>query len=193
MLAGMMRASLVGALLLAAASAAAQGPAQVRGLMQATAYAPLPDGAPLALRPPDGSQPSRDMALVLGEALARLGRGSDPGAPHQLSFRIGDVPGVAVPRPPDIELRGALGSSGHDDAEVVLRLQMLDRARPRPSSRARLLIIEVSDRAGAPLWRARVEASGAEDDVRLVEALAPLILARLGEPAYDLQLMGPPG
>src|SRR5690606_38205697 len=180
---------LICALMLAGPAAAQEAP-RARGTLQATAYAPLPDG-PMAIRPPDGSQESADVALILSEALAGLGRASDPGAPLLLSFRIGDLPGVVTPRAPDIELRGSLGAEGNEDAEVLLRMQMLER-RPRPGpTRTRLIVIEVSDRAGKPVWEARLEASGAANDAALVEALARPLLSRLGQDAYGVQLVEP--
>ena len=65
MLARMMRPGLFCALLFLAAPAQAQESAPIRAVMQATAYAALPAGAALAVRPPDSSQESADMALLL--------------------------------------------------------------------------------------------------------------------------------
>ena len=173
---------------LLAAPAAAQDEIRARGLMQATVFDALPHRAPIAVRPPDASPPSADIAAAFAGALAKLGRPTDPGAAHQLTFRIGDAPGLEVARPPDVELRGSLGAEGDDDAEVVLRMQMLDRPPPPRRTVTRRFVVEVSGRAGKPYWEARVDASGADDDVALAEALIPHILARLGQPAYDLQI-----
>lgn len=67
-------------------------------------------------------------------------------------------------------------------------MQMLDRPSPAERTTTRLFVVEVSGRGGKPYWEARVEASGTDDDVALAEALAPHILERLGQPAYDLQI-----
>jgi hypothetical protein len=176
--------------LLVAAPAAAQDATRARGLMQATTFEALPARAAVAVRPPDGSQASTDIAAVFVAALARLGHPADPGAAHQLMFRIGDVLGVNVERPPDIELRGSLGAGGHDDAELVMRLQMLDRPETTRRTRTRLIVVEVVGRGSGPVWEARIEASGAadDDDVALAEALIPGIMARLGQDAYNLPI-----
>lgn len=184
----MFRMIALGALLLAA-PAAAEDELRARGLMQATAFEALPAGVPIAVRPPDGSRASAGVAAAFAQALARLGHRADPGASHQLTFRISDAPGVGVERPPDIELRGSLGAEGHDDAELVLRMQMLDRPAAARRTRTRLIVVEVAERGGDAVWEARVEASAAvDDDVALVEALIPHVLARLGRDAYDLPL-----
>jgi hypothetical protein len=186
----MLRALILGVLLLAA-PAAAEEPSRARGLMQATAFNPLPAGAPVAVRPPDASQSSADIAAVFVEALARLGHRTDPGAAHQLSFRISDAPGVSVERPPDIELRGSLGAEGQEDAELVMRMQMLDRPTEPKRTRARLIVVEIADRNGNPVWEARIEASAAtNDDVALAEVLIPHVLGRLGQDAYDQPIPG---
>ena len=174
--------------LLFAAPAAAQVEIEAQGLMQATAFDALPARAPIAVRPPDASAPSADIAAAFARALATLGHPADPGAAHQLTLRIGDAPGTRVARPPNVELRGSLGAKGNDDADVVLRMQMLDRPPPPQRTVTRLFVVEVSDRAGKPYWEARVDASGAEDDAALAEALIPHILKRLGRPAYDLRI-----
>jgi hypothetical protein len=187
----MFRALLLCVLLLSA-RAAAEDVLRARGLMQATAFDALPAGAPIAVRPPDGSQSSGDIAAVFTEALAQLGHRTDPGAAHQLTFRITDAPGVSVERPPDVELRGSLGAEGHDDAELVLRMQMLDRPARAQRTRSRLIVVEVADRGGNAIWEARVEASAAvDDDVALAEALVPYVLARLGQDAYNLPVPSP--
>ena len=187
------RLLLLCALLLAAPPlaglAAAQDDPRVRGVMSATAFRALPARAAVAVRPPDGSQHSQDIAAVFAEGLARLGHGADPGAALQLTVRVGDAPGVGVKRPPNVELRGSLGAQGNDDAELVLRMQMLDRAVQPQRTRTRLIVVELADRDGSPVWEARVEATAAsDDDVALAEALAPHILAQLGRQAYDLQI-----
>lgn len=159
------------------------------GVMDATAFETVPQGAPIAVRPPDGSPENRDIAALLSETLGGLGHAVNPGASLLLGFRITDLPGSTVPRPPNVELRGSLGAEGNEDAEVVLRMQMLDRSKPSARTRTRLIVIELSERSGRPLWEARVEASAAvDDDVALAEALAPRILAHLGRAAYGLQL-----
>ena len=184
------RSILCGALL--AAPAMADDDLRARGLMQATVFEALPARAFVTVRPPDASQQSADIAAAFAEGLARRGHAADPGALHQLTFRIGDAPGVGVERPPNVELRGSLGAEGHDDAELVLRMQMLDRSAPSLRTRTRLIVVEVVDRAGKPFWEARVEATAAtDDDVALAEALAPHVLSRLGKPAYNLVIPEP--
>lgn len=175
--------------LLFSPAAAADDEVRAIGTMDATVFRAVPANAPVAIRPPDGSSDSRAIAAALADGLARLGHPTDPGALLQLTFRISDLPGVAVARPPGIELRGALGAEGNEDAEVVLRMQMLDRPNANPRTRTRLIVIELADRAGHAHWEARVEASAAaDDDVLLAEALAPHILRHIGRPAYGLWL-----
>jgi hypothetical protein len=175
--------------LLLSAPAAAEERTRAFGVMEATAFAPVPSGAPIAVRPSDSTPRSREMAAALAAALAALGHPSDPGAALLLAFRISDAPGVRAPRPPDVELRGALGSEGHEDAEIVLRMQMFDRGNPGSRTRTHLLIVELTERSGRPLWEARIEASAAiDDDVALIEALAPDIFKRLGSSAYNLTI-----
>jgi hypothetical protein len=71
----------------------------------------------------------------------------------------------------------------------VLRMQMFDRAGAGSRTRTRLLIVELAERSGRPLWEARVEASAAvDDDVALLQVLAPDILKRLGRSAYNLTI-----
>jgi hypothetical protein len=177
-------------LLLAAPAAADE--LRARGLMQATVFEALPAQAPVTVRPPDASQQSADIAAAFADGLARRGHGADPGAAHQLTFRITDAPGVEVERPPNVELRGSLGAEGHEDAELVLRMQMLDRPASPRRTRTRLIVVEIADRAGKPFWEARIEASAAvDDDAALAEMLAPHVLARLGQPAYNLQIPEP--
>jgi len=189
MLAPMIARLLLALALLLATAASADDETRAMGVMDATAFAPVPRGAAIAVRPPDGSSESRDIAAVLAETLDGLGHALNPGAALQLSFRIGDLPGATVARPPNVELRGSLGAEGNEDAEVVLRMQMLDRSRPNLRTRTRLIVIELAERSGRPLWEARVEAAAAvDDDVALAEALAPHILAHLGRPAYALRL-----
>lgn len=170
---------------LAMAGATAAQEVVIAGSVEATAHEKLAAQAPIRVRRPDGSALSADIANVFSVELQARGHATDGGDAYVLTFRLSDDPKAIVSRPPNIELRGELGPSGQQDAEVLLRMQLLKKDLPEQRTRIRHMVVSVTDRTNRLIWEARADVSGAgDDDFKIAAALVPYVLDRLGQTVF---------
>jgi|GEM_PF-4066760 len=176
---GLAAIALVAAL---ASCAPAPGGDVFSGRIDAAAIAPLPAGAPFSLAV-EGDGPTR-AALIerLRRLLVARGHGIDANAPHVLSFRVITVAAGGRASLPEVGLAGVIGSSGTRDVGVSIDLPILGLGGA-PRNRYRYVAeIELRDRAGALVWRGRVDGLAATRDAdRIAARVLPPLLDRLGQ------------
>ncbi len=138
---------------------------EIRGVVQATTFAAMPDGGAVAIQSPDNSREAYEVRNSLMVELANRGFSVAPDAPIVLTFRVVEIPKrrtTAVG--PIVDVRGRSGNDMRSDSRVLFRIPVNGDDREHRQSDYVLEIV-VEDAAAQQLWQAEARASGAQGDI----------------------------
>ena len=173
------------ALMLLAAPAALAADLPMDARLSANAPAEFHPSVGLKVRPAEVDDLQNRIAESFAAEIERRGWPDDSDGAATLVFRYG-VQAEADPNQAPVQLRGGLGSSGDQDAEVVMRLNLLGEDGKPPRTKQRILTMTVNDPRNRVVWQGTATASVNEaGDLALAEALVPKVLDKIGQDAFD--------
>ncbi len=161
--------------------------ANVVGTLDASAQSPVPPDAAIGVQSPSGAPEAQAIAALFRAALENAGYQPSEDGGYVLRFQIsGDSPDGGGRSA--FELRGDRGSRSSGDVELKMRWKM-KRGEAAPMRRGRRLLVSMVKGAQNQVWQARVEIQANDaDDLTVVEALIPALMANLGRTVYALRV-----
>lgn len=166
---------------------AQSGGSKTMGTMDADAQGAFPKGTGIRVHTSSSAPVVQAIADMFRQALEDAGHPpSQDRSAYVLNFQIvGDSPSGNRAA---LELHGDRGS--HDAGNVELKMRW--KTRPEKFNappRGRRLVLSIVDADQMPVWRARVELHPTDaDNVAVVDALMPALMANLGRTVYALRV-----
>lgn len=159
------------------------------GRIDATAFRSLPEGAPIAVSPPDDTPRSIRLTRLLAGALAARGIPAENDAALVLTYEATTTTATATARAgfPDIGLAGVIGSSGTRDVGLTIGLPIFGFGRRSADRYEYVVEMAVAERDGSRLWQARaVGLAGTGDIVEIARTVFPVLIGQIGRTARGI-------
>lgn len=186
---------------LAAGCASPPPPARVlSGRIDATVFGDVPDGAPIAIAPPDDTPRSIRLSRLLAGALSARGVAAENHAALVLTYNVTTATATATASArggfPDIGLAGVVGSSGTRNVGLTIGLPIFGFGRRSGGHYEYTVEMAISERDGSRLWQARAAGlAGTGDVVEIARTVFPVLLEQIGRTARGVGMPAgqPPG
>lgn len=150
----------------------------VIGRIDATAYAEVPPGATIWVRPAGAAPLSLEVARGVAEALRARGHRIQAGAGHYvLSLRL--ATNLDLEPPPDTWIR-------LEDNAIMVRPKLRAPEARRIPVWPRIILADLRDGEGNLVWSARASlVSGAGDPDLVIDRLLPALIGEMFRSTYD--------